>query len=147
MDILLAYRRIKIESSTSKQSPRVFGLPGLNRPLMAFGIIVLFGTIIFYHLVLITLNMNNQGSPAFVVLVDLLRNLGIVLGTAVATIIAFYFGVRGTESAVEKAANAVTSGMKVPEVKQPPLVIILSQMMEMKQFRLHPTLSRHLVSQ
>ena len=91
--------------------------------------------------------MNNQGSPAFVVLVDLLRNLGIVLGTAVATIIAFYFGVRGTESAVEKAANAVTSGMKVPEVKQPPLVIILSQMMEMKQFRLHPTLSRHLVSQ
>jgi hypothetical protein len=47
MDIFLAYRRKKIEGSNNKQSPRVFGLPGLNRPLMAFGIIVLLGTVVF----------------------------------------------------------------------------------------------------
>ena len=72
---------------------------------MAFGIIVLLGTVIFYLLALITLNMNNPSTPAFESLVDLLRNLGIILGTALATIIAFYFGIRGTESAVEKAAG------------------------------------------
>ena len=104
LDIILAYWRKPIHSSTNEQNIRPLGLPGLYRSLMAFGIIVLLGTVIFYLLTLITLNMNNPSTPAFASLVDLLRNLGIILGTALATIIAFYFGIRGTESAVEKAS-------------------------------------------
>jgi hypothetical protein len=92
-------------------------MPGLYRSLMTFGIIVLVGTVIFYLLALITLNINNSTSPVLQSLIDILKNLGTILGTALATIIAFYFGMRGAESATEKAAAAATkpaSGEKVP---------------------------------
>ncbi len=85
---------------------------------MTFGIIVLVGTVIFYLLALITLNINNSTSPVLQSLIDILKNLGTILGTALATIIAFYFGMRGAESATEKAAAASAtkqaSGEKVP---------------------------------
>jgi hypothetical protein len=102
-DMYLAYKR----RPESRDSPRVTGMPGLYRSLMAFGIIILLGTVIFYLLALITLNLNEE-SAVISSLVDLLANLGTILGTALATIIAFYFGIRGTETAVEKAAAAVT---------------------------------------
>ena len=140
LDIILAYRgrreagsnnkdarsNNKDARSNNKESFRVRGMPGLNRSLMTFGIIVLLGTVIFYLLALITLNINNPTNPVFASLVDLLRNLGIILGTALATIIAFYFGIRGSESAVEKAASAITEGMnrtKVAEDKVSPKVV------------------------
>jgi hypothetical protein len=117
LDIILAYRYKPTESSTDKDKDRgrVRGMPGLYRSLMTFGIIILLGTVIFYLLALIGQNMNNPNNPAFVSLVDLLRNLGIILGTALATIIAFYFGIRGSESSVEKASNAIVSGIKSTE--------------------------------
>jgi type II secretory pathway pseudopilin PulG len=97
-------------------------MPGLYRSLMTFGIIVLVGTVIFYLLALITLNINDSTSPVLQSLIDILKNLGTILGTALATIIAFYFGMRGAESATEKAAAAAAasaatkqaSGEKVP---------------------------------
>jgi hypothetical protein len=55
-------------------------------------------------------------------LIDLLKNLGTVLGTALATIIAFYFGVRGAESAAEKAVAAT----KLATAKEPPKVLTTS---------------------
>ncbi len=72
--------------------------------------------LLFYLLALITLNINNSTSPVLQSLIDILKNLGAILGTALATIIAFYFGMRGAESATEKAAAAATktSGEKVP---------------------------------
>ena len=90
-------------------------MPGLYRSLMTFGIIVLVGTVIFYLLALITLNINNSTSPILQSLIDILKNLGTILGTALATIIAFYFGMRGAESATEKAEAAATkpAGEKV----------------------------------
>jgi hypothetical protein len=120
LDIILAYRRKPpIGSSTDRESSnnRVVGMPDLYRSLMTFGIIVLVGTVIFYLLALITLNINNSSSPALQSLIDMLKSLGTILGTALATIIAFYFGMRGAESATEKAAAAATkqaSGEKVP---------------------------------
>jgi hypothetical protein len=113
----LAYRK-KPKDSTDKENNRVVGMPGLYRSLMTFGIIVLVGTVIFYLLALITLNINNSTSPVLQSLIDILKSLGTILGTALATIIAFYFGMRGAESATEKAAAASAtkqaSGEKVP---------------------------------
>src|SRR3712207_2864520 len=84
-------------------------MPDLYRSLMTFGIIVLVGTVIFYLLALITLNINNPTSPALQSLIDVLKSLGTILGTALATIIAFYFGTRATESATEKAVAATSA--------------------------------------
>jgi hypothetical protein len=119
LDMYLAYRK-KPKESTNKENNRVVGMPGLYRSLMTFGIIVLVGTVIFYLLALITLNINNSTSPVLQSLIDILKSLGTILGTALATIIAFYFGMRGAESATEKAAAAASatkqaSGEKVPD--------------------------------
>jgi hypothetical protein len=94
-------------------------MPGLYRALMTFGVIVLVGTVIFYLLFLITININNSGSPILQSLIDILKNLGTILGTALATIIAFYFGMRGAESAAEKA----TAATKLAAEKEPPKVL------------------------
>src|SRR5918997_3623352 len=115
LDIILAYRRKPpTGSSTDRESSnRVVGMPDLYRSLMTFGIIVLVGTVIFYLLALITLNINDSSSPALQSLIDVLKSLGTILGTALATIIAFYFGTRAAESATEKATAAVTTTASV----------------------------------
>jgi hypothetical protein len=128
LDIILAYRRKPTGSTERENSNRVVGMPDLYRSLMTFGIIVLVGTVIFYLLALITLNINNPTSPALQSLIDVLKSLGTILGTALATIIAFYFGTRATESATEKAVAATaaataaatekaTTGEKAPPPK------------------------------
>jgi hypothetical protein len=109
LDMWLAYHRKpagSTSSSTDKENVRALGMPGLYRSLMTFGVIVLVGTVIFYLLALITLNIDDSTSPVLQSLVDILKNLSTILGTALATIVAFYFGVRGSESATEKAAAA-----------------------------------------
>ena len=110
LDIILAYRR-KSTVGTDKDDNRVVGMPDLYRSLMTFGIIVLVGTVIFYLLALITLNINDSTSPALQSLIDVLKSLGTILGTALATIIAFYFGTRAAESATEKAAAATSAAV------------------------------------
>jgi hypothetical protein len=137
LDIILAYRRKPPAGSSSTDrdsSNRVIGMPDLYRSLMTFGIIVLVGTVIFYLLALITLNINDSTSPALQSLIDVLKSLGTILGTALATIIAFYFGTRAAESATEKAtAAAATTTAAVtkaagaaapaPSEKEPPKVL------------------------
>jgi hypothetical protein len=70
------------------------GIPGLYRALMAFGLIIVIGIIVVYLIALINFNIGVQ-SANVQALIDVLKNLGTILGTAVATVIAFYFGVRG----------------------------------------------------
>jgi hypothetical protein len=112
-----------------ESSNRVVGMPDLYRSLMTFGIIVLVGTVIFYLLALITLNINDSTSPALQSLIDVLKSLGTILGTALATIIAFYFGTRAAESATEKATAAAAAGATVTKAgaaaveKEPPNVL------------------------
>jgi hypothetical protein len=127
LDIILAYRR-KSTAGTDKDDNRVVGMPDLYRSLMTFGIIVLVGTVIFYLLALITLNINDSTSPALQSLIDVLKSLGTILGTALATIIAFYFGTRAAESATEKAAAATTAAVTKAAAattaeKEPPKVL------------------------
>jgi Bacterial Ig-like domain len=103
-DMFYAYRK-KPKESIDKEDRAPVGMQGLYRTLMTFGVILLVGTVIFYVLALITLNINNPtNSASLQSLIDVLKNLSAILGTALATIIAFYFGMRGAESATAKAA-------------------------------------------
>ena len=102
IDLVLAYTK-KSKQDINKENRAPAGMPALYRTLMTFGIILLVGTVIFYLLALITLNINNPTNPVLQSLVDVLKNLSTILGTALATIVAFYFGMRGAESAAEKA--------------------------------------------
>lgn len=123
-DVYLAYRRRPGIGTGKEEEKRVLGMPGLYRSLMSFGVILLVGTVIFYLLALITLIINSTNTAVLQSLIDLLKNLGTILGTALATIIAFYFGVRGAESATEKAITAVST---VAGEKEAPMVQSTSQ--------------------
>ena len=72
---------------------------------MTFGVILLVGAILFFILMLITLNVGTVMSPIVQTLADVFKNLATILGTALATIIAFYFGMRGLEVRYEKGSK------------------------------------------
>jgi len=120
IDMILAYRKKSRENTSS-----VTGMPGLYRTLMTFGVILLVGTILFYILILITVNINNSMNPTLQSLIDVFKNLATILGTALASIIAFYFGMKGAEIASDKSAQAATALLTkaTSEDKAPPTVL------------------------
>jgi hypothetical protein len=105
IDMVMAYKK---KSTENGQAP--VGMHGLYRTLTTFGIILLVGTVIFYILGYLHTNANNLS------LDETLKNLSTILGTALATIIAFYFGIRGTTTAVEKTAQAISGGTVTPDI-------------------------------
>jgi hypothetical protein len=104
VDLLFAHWR-KLKHQQDTKPP--LGIRGLYRAIMTFGIILLVGTVIFYLLSLISVNVT-QNTPAVDSLLETLENLSLVLGTALATIIAFYFGMRGSENSAANVANLMT---------------------------------------
>jgi hypothetical protein len=73
----LAYgRKSTVGADGREGAGRVVGMPDLYRSLMTFGIIILVGTVIFYLLAPITLNINHSTSPALQSLIDVLKSLG-----------------------------------------------------------------------
>ena len=114
IDMILAYKRnSKGEKANLKRPP--IGMEGLYRTLMTFGVVLLAGIVLLYLLLLVTV-YNNQA------LIETLRNLSTILGTGLATIIAFYFGTRGSESAVEKAAKRLAPPGKTEDLSIPSVI-------------------------
>jgi hypothetical protein len=109
-DLLLAhYRQYKL-----KTIDRPLGMAGLYRSLMAFGLIAVVSVLVVYLVALVSFYIAIQ-SPAAQALISVLQNLAAILGTALATVIAFYFGIRGVENATDRALAAVgikSSGTK-----------------------------------
>jgi hypothetical protein len=121
IDMVMSYIK-KPKQSLDKENTAAVGMRGLYRTLMTFGVILLVGTIVFYILALTTLNINTPTNPVLQSLIDILKSLATILGTALATIIAFYFGIRGSESATEKALAAT----KPTTAKTPPTILVTS---------------------
>jgi len=75
----------------------------LYRALMTFGVITVLGIVVVYLIALINFNIVTAIANVNA-LIDVLKNLSTILGTALAAIVAFYFGAksaqrRGTSSA------------------------------------------------
>jgi len=75
----------------------------LYRALMTFGVIIVVGIVVVYLIALINFNIVTANANVNA-LIDVLKNLSTILGTALAAIVAFYFGAksaqrRGTSSA------------------------------------------------
>jgi hypothetical protein len=68
----------------------------LYRALMTFGVIIVVGIVVVYLVALINFNIvtANENVNA---LIDVLKNLSTILGTALAAIVAFYFGTRSAQ--------------------------------------------------
>jgi hypothetical protein len=115
IDLILAHIRRQRETAQGTAFAPV-GMPGLYRALMTFGVILIVGTLVFYAIGLVIANINMIGPPGVQALIDVLRNLASILGTALASVIAFYFGMRASEKAAEKdmAKEGIVSVDSVP---------------------------------
>jgi hypothetical protein len=118
-DLFLAHYR----QSKQKVGGRPLGMSGLYRSLMAFGLIAVVSILVVYLVALVSFYIAIQ-SPSSNALVNVLQNLAAILGTALATVIAFYFGVRGSETATDRALEV--AGVKRPgmtDMPRPPKII------------------------
>jgi hypothetical protein len=89
---------------------------------MAFGLIAVVSIVVVYLVALVSFYIAVQ-SPAANALINVLQNLAAILGTALATVVAFYFGIRGVESAMERAREErgrPPAGGQPPPGGQPP---------------------------
>lgn len=74
--------------------------PGLGRVLLAFGILLALGILVFHVLITLTTNIQSPNPSVQDInksLIDLVKNISTVLGGAVSAIIGFYFGQRATQ--------------------------------------------------
>jgi hypothetical protein len=106
-DLLLAHYR----QHKQRAFGRPLGMSGLYRSLMAFGLIAVVSILVVYLVALVSFYIAIE-SPASTALINVLQNLAAILGTALATVIAFYFGIRGAETATDKAL--IAAGVKLP---------------------------------
>jgi hypothetical protein len=68
----------------------------LYRALMTFGVIIVVGLVIIYLIGLINFNISQTNSNVDG-LIDVLKNLSTIVGTALAAIVAFYFGAKSVQ--------------------------------------------------
>jgi hypothetical protein len=69
----------------------------LYRALMTFGVIIVVGIVVVYLITLINFNISATDNNNVEALIEVLRNLSTILGTALAAIVAFYFGAKSAQ--------------------------------------------------
>ena len=118
-DLFLAHYR----QGKQKVSGRPLGMSGLYRSLMAFGLIAVVSILVVYLVALVSFYIAIQ-SPSSNALINVLQHLAEIEGTDLATVIAFYFGVSGSETATDRALEA--AGLKrlgMIDMPRPPKII------------------------
>jgi hypothetical protein len=83
------------------------------RALMTFGVIIVVGLVVIYLIALINVNISTANVNV-AALIDVLKNLSTILGTALAAIVAFYFGTRIAQRPGEGAPGAGTQRPGAP---------------------------------
>jgi hypothetical protein len=91
--------------------------PNFYRALMTFGVIIVVGIVVVYLIALINVNILTE-NPNVNALIDVLKNLSTIVGTALAAIVAFYFGTRSAQGqgrgggggGQNATSNATTTG-------------------------------------
>jgi Sec-independent protein secretion pathway component TatC len=76
----------------------------LYRALMTFGVIIVVGLVIIYLIGLINFNISQTNSNVDG-LIDVLKNLSTIVGTALAAIVAFYFGAKSVQERERREAE------------------------------------------
>ena len=107
----LIFRYVRRKSDNNKQGSGLVNVRGENsdfyRALMTFGLILIVGLLVFYLIAIISANItttNNvtatnatsQKSNNLDAIINVVQNLAAILGTALASVIAFYFGLRAS---------------------------------------------------
>jgi hypothetical protein len=64
---------------------------------MTFGVIIVVGIVVVYLIALIAFNIGSTENNNVEALINVLKNLSTILGTALAGIVAFYFGSKGKQ--------------------------------------------------
>ena len=75
--------------------------PDLYRALMTYAIVAIVGIVIVYLIALINVDIMEKDNPNVNALIDVLKNLSTIVGTALAAIVAFYFGAKSVKESKE----------------------------------------------
>jgi predicted PurR-regulated permease PerM len=79
------------------------------RALMTFGLILIVGLLVFFLIGIISVNVDKPQNDSLTAIINIVQNLAAILGTALASVIAFYFGLRAS-TAQRAATTTGTSG-------------------------------------
>ena len=78
---------------------------------MTFGIIFIVSIVVVYLLTLVSISVIIPSANSTVTsLIDIIKNLSTILGTALASVVAFYFGAKSADRAAQKTIDAVKAG-------------------------------------
>jgi hypothetical protein len=123
IDMIYAHRAAKknIQDKNEEKNEGPKGIPGLYRALMTFGIIFIVSIVVVYLLSLVSFSVIIPNANATVQpLIDIIKNLSTILGTALASVVAFYFGARSSDRAAQKTIDAVKAGQAGSYAKPSP---------------------------
>jgi F0F1-type ATP synthase membrane subunit a len=92
----------KRDSSTNRENTDFY------RALMTFGLILIVGLLVFFLIGIISSNVDKQENDNLNAIINVVQNLAAILGTALASVIAFFFGLRAS-TAQREAPTGGTS--------------------------------------
>jgi hypothetical protein len=115
LNMIFRYRRGKSDNSQGKGLVNGRGENSdFYRALMTFGLILIVGLLVFYLISIISANVTNEASNNLEAIINVVQNLAAILGTALASVIAFYFGLRASSGGTSKKGGTSTESQQTP---------------------------------